>query len=159
LAAERDVDRVLGYEMDRFTPFAAPDVVWQAAVLQRDHAQRRLLLRLNLVPRRAVQSCLDLLSHAGLRPECLEAIASDGTPRRLPLADHSTPRSHRVASIAAGVVAGLAMAILVTPFITQWLASSATEAAIAALQPQVTRVEALRKHLADASSDALGPEW
>ena len=52
LAAERDVDRVLGFEMGRFTPFTAADVVWQADGLQRDAAQRRLVLRLSLVPKR-----------------------------------------------------------------------------------------------------------
>ncbi len=158
LAAERDVDRVLAFEMDRLTPFTAADVVWQTDLLQRDHAQRRLLLRLSLVPRRAIQSRLDLLSRAGLAPGWLEAVAADGAPRRLPLADHSTPRPYRAASIAAGAVAGLAVAVLAAPFVTQWLASDATEQAIAALQPQVTRVEALRKHLADAGSDALAAE-
>jgi general secretion pathway protein L len=158
LAAERDVDRVLGFEMDRFTPFTSADVVWGADVLQRDTVQRRLLLRLSLVPRRAIQSSLDLLSRAGLTPDWLEAVAPDGTPRRLPLADHASPRSHRLVTIAAGAVVVLGMAVLVTPFVMQWLARDATEQAIAALQPQVTRVEALRRQLADAGSDALTVE-
>lgn len=158
LAAERDVDRVLGFEMDRFTPFTASDVVWQADVLQRDPAQRRLLLRLILVPRRAIQSTLDPLARAGLVPGWLEARAPDGTPRQLPLADHSAPQLYRTVTVMAGTVVVLGMAILLTPFVSQWLARDATEKAIAALQPQVTHVEALRRKLADAGSDALAGE-
>jgi general secretion pathway protein L len=158
LAAERDVERVLGFEMDRFTPFTAADIVWQVDVLQRDAAQRRLLLRLSLVPRRAIQSCLDLLSRAGLAPDWLEALSADGTPRRLPLADHSGPRSFRMATVAASAVAVLGIAALATPFVMQWVARDTTDQAIASLQPQVTRVEALRKHLADTGSDALAIE-
>src|SRR5271166_1041544 len=41
LAAERNLERVLGYEIDRLTPFAATNVVWRATVVQRDRAQGR----------------------------------------------------------------------------------------------------------------------
>jgi general secretion pathway protein L len=158
LAAERDVERVVGFEMDRFTPFSAADVVWQVDVLQRDPVQRRLLLRLSVVPRRAIQSCLDLLSRVGLAPDWLEVLTSDGTPRRLPLTEHSSPRSSRMVSVAAGTVAVLGVAALATPFVMQWFARHSTEQAIASLEPQVTRVETLRKHLSDAGSDALTTE-
>jgi general secretion pathway protein L len=160
LAAERDVDRVIGFEMDRLTPFAATDVVWQAVVTRRDQAQRQLLLRLSLVPRRAVQPCLDLLVRAGLTPTWLEGDTADGTRRRIMLAEHAAHRSHRPVVAAAGLVAVLVAAAVVTPFVMQWLAGDATQRAIAALGPRIARVEALRKHLADGSagSDALAAE-
>jgi general secretion pathway protein L len=158
LAAERDIDRVIGFEMDRLTPFAASEVVWQAAVIRRDHAQRRLMLRLSLVPRRAIQPWLDALARAGLAPGWLELPAADGSPRRLALADHVAPRPSRVFGIAAGLVAALLLAVVVSPFVMQYLAGDATERAIAALQPQVKRVEALRRQQADASGDVLVAE-
>lgn len=160
LAAERDVDRVIGFEMDRLTPFTAADVVWQAVVMRRDQAQRQLLLRLSLVPRRALQPCLDLLVRAGLSPTLLEGSTPEGTQRRILLVAHAAHRSHRLVTVAAGLVAMLAIAAVVTPFVMQWLAGDATERAIAALNPRVARVEALRKHLADrsAGSDALAAE-
>jgi len=149
LAAERDLDRVLSYEMDRLTPFSAAEIVWQAAVAKRDVAQRRLLLRLSFVPRRALQPCLDLLSRASLQPTWVEASSADGTLRRLALAASRTGHSaHRVLSIAAGTVAVLAAAAVVTPFVTQALQRAETERAIAAIAPQVARVEALRKKVA-----------
>lgn len=158
LAAERDIDRVIGFEMDRLTPFAAAEVVWQAAVIRRDHAQRRLMLRLSLVPRRAIRPWLDVLARAGLAPGWLELPAADGSPRRIALADHVAPRPGHVFGIAASLVAALLVAVIVTPFVMQYIARDSTERAIAALQPQVARVEALRRQQADASDDVLAVE-
>lgn len=158
LAAERDIDRVIGFEMDRLTPFSAGEVVWQAAVIQRDHVQRRLILRLSLVPRQAIQPWLDVLARAGLTPGWLELPAADGSSRRIALADHVTPKPSRVFGIAAGLVAALVVAVVVAPFVTQYFARAATERAIAAIQPQVKRVEALRRQEADSSGDVLTAE-
>ena len=76
--------------MDRLTPFTAGEVVWQATVARRDHARRRIRIRLSLIPRRTIQPCLDLLGRAGLAPDWLEATAADGSPRRMALGDKST---------------------------------------------------------------------
>jgi general secretion pathway protein L len=158
LAAERDIDRVIGFEMDRLTPFAADEVVWQAAVIRRDHAQKRLMLRLSLVPRRAIQPWLDVLARAGLAPGWLELPNADGSLSRIAVADHVTPRPSRVFRIAASLVAALFLAVIITPFVTQYFARNTTERAIAALQPQVKRVEALRRQQTDASGDVLAAE-
>lgn len=155
LAAERDLDRVVSYEMDRLTPFSATEIVWQAAVAKRDVAQRRLLLRLSLVPRRALQPCLDLLSRAGLHPTWVEAPSADGTPRRITLAASRTDRTaHRVLAIAAYVVAALAVVTAAMPFVTQALARAGIERAIDALAPRVARVEALRQRVAAGAAGA-----
>ena len=39
LAAERDAYNVVGFEMDRFTPFAVNDVFWDTIPLRRDRAR------------------------------------------------------------------------------------------------------------------------
>ncbi|HUN38858.1 MAG TPA: PilN domain-containing protein [Acetobacteraceae bacterium] len=161
LAAERDLNRVIGYEMDRLTPFGASDVVWHAAVVKRDVAQRQLRVRLSLVPRRALQPCLDLLRRAGVAPTWVEASAADGTLRRIALAASRRERGGRKSIRAmTGVVAALAIAAVVTPFITQALSRAATERAIAALAPKVDRVEALRQRIAAkvVNADALTAE-
>ena len=51
IAAERDPERVLSYEMDRITPFTADELFWTWAVERRDRIQGRLYLRLLLVPK------------------------------------------------------------------------------------------------------------
>ncbi len=155
LAAERELDRVLSYEMDRFTPFTASEVVWQAIVTRRDHAQRRLLLRLALVPRRALQPLLEMMAKAGLRADWLHATAPDRTLRRFALGSEALRHSSRRGiTVLAGATAVLAVATIVTPFLMQAFARSATDRAIATLAPRVAKVEALRKHLAEGAGGA-----
>ncbi|MDA8250303.1 MAG: hypothetical protein M0Z28_14175, partial [Rhodospirillales bacterium] len=69
LAAQAAIDRVLGYEMDRLTPFRAADVVWTWALLRRDAAAAQLHLRLWLLPRAALQPALEALARLGLAPD------------------------------------------------------------------------------------------
>ena len=161
LAAESNLERVLGYEIDRLTPFATANAVWQAAVVQRDRAQGRVTVRLSLVPRTELVPALDMLARIGITPTCLEATARDGSRRRIALEAGSTRRAgFRLHATAGGAVAALAVAVLVTPFVTQSLTRAATERDISALTPRVARVEALRKHLADGAAgvDVLAAE-
>lgn len=161
LAAERELDRVIGFEMDRLTPFAAADAVWQTEATRRDPAQRRLSARLSLVPRRALAACLDWMTRADIAPAWLEAATADGTLRRIPLSAcaHRRPGS-KATGAAAVAVAVLTVAALVTPFVVQSFARSATDRVIEALAPRVARVEALRKQQASsaAGADALATE-
>lgn len=160
LAAERELDRVIGFEMDRLTPFTAAEAVWHAEVTARDHVQRSLRLRLTLVPQRALRPLLDLLTGAGLAPAWLEAASPDGTPRRIMLTTDTTRRSGGKTATAVSVVGVLLVAATVTPFVVQSLARGATESAIEVLAPRVARVQALRKDLAAgaAGADALQAE-
>jgi general secretion pathway protein L len=130
-------------------------VVWQAIVTRRDHAQRRLLLRLALVPRKALQPLFEILGKAGLLADWLHTTAPDGTLRRFALESGATRHARkRVTSVLAGATALLAVATIVTPFVTQAFGRSATDRAIAALAPRVAKVEALRKHLAEGAGGA-----
>lgn len=60
LAVERDPERVLRYEMDRLTPFRSEEIFWSWAILERDRARERLVLRLLLVPKPRVLPLLDV---------------------------------------------------------------------------------------------------
>ena len=73
LAAERDPERVLTYEMERLTPFTADEVYWGWSVLARDRARNRLMLRLTFVPKQAVNDLIDRLSACAGRPSLIEA--------------------------------------------------------------------------------------
>lgn len=155
LAAERDLHRVLGYEMDRLTPFAPDDVVWQAVETARDRTARRLRLRLALVPRRRIDPMLRILSRAGIAVDWLEVAAPDGMPRLFPL-NASVAATRETGMTALAIVAGtLALAVVATPFLTQTLAMRAVDRQIADLSPRVARVQALRRHLA---ADAAGSD-
>ncbi len=151
LAAERDLQAVLGHEMDRLTPFAAADLYWAWRIENRDRAGGRLLLRLLLVPKLAVAAGLAALEAAGLRAAAIE-VPAGATIEHLPLRQPGTPQ--RSGAVAGWVCAALAVALVAVPVIRQEQALSAAEGKVEALRPQVATVDALRRRLAANESGA-----
>ena len=149
-AASRDIDRVLGYEMDRETPFAADEAWWDYEVEQRDRQQGRLVVRLSIIPKAAVESLLSALRGAGIAPGTIEVLRPDGTRRRIPL---DAPQRHGLAlggrslSLAAAGCGVLLLAALIVPFVRQAWSLHAVEAEMAALKPSVAEAEGLRRRL------------
>ena len=149
LAAERDLQAVLGHEMDRLTPFAAADLYWTWRVEHRDRAAGRLALRLLLVPKLAVSATLQTLAAAGLRPSAIEVPAG-------PVLEH-LPLQHlagRRSAAAAWVCAALAVALVAVPVIRQERAIARMEDRVQALRPQVAAVDVLRRQIDAGSSSA-----
>ncbi len=163
LLAEREPERVLEYEMDRFTPFRAGELFWSWAVERRDRARGQLHMRLSFVPKILIQPLLEAMRQAGVTPVRLEAPSPSGEPRSIELerARTSGDRWRRRGLVAAGgVCAALAVAVLVLPFMLQQGASANVEKRIAALQPQVTQAERLRREIAArvAGTDVFAAE-
>jgi general secretion pathway protein L len=160
LAVERDWPRVMRFEMDRLTPFAASDVFWAGTVMRRDRAQGRLELRLSLVPRAPLQLLLNALAQAGAQPEVLQTEMPDGQNRLIAL-ERAPSRAatwrHRAFAGGMGVCALLAVTAMLLPFVLQLLALRRTDAQIKALRPEVTQAEAMRHGLLErtAGRDAL----
>jgi general secretion pathway protein L len=161
LAAERDMERVLGYEMERLTPFTADEVYWGATLESRDRARGRVALRLTLVPRIQVQELVALLARCGGAPSLIETETAQG-PRTIRLAHEAEPtRIARLSPRTAGlVVAGLAALVIVSPFLHQSLALSGAEARLDALQPKMRMVDQLRRRIsgAGAGGDVVATE-
>jgi general secretion pathway protein L len=160
LAAEAGLMTVLRYEMDRLTPFAPEDVVWDGQLLRRDRVRGVLLAALVLLPRVRIETALAKLKEAGVSPGWIEAAAPDGTLHHLPLAppDPARARRQRHRLIIAWSVAGaLAAACLVAPLVRETLALAGIEDQIAALKPRVAEAQALQRQIAAAQSgdDAL----
>jgi general secretion pathway protein L len=147
LAAERDLGRVLGYEIDRVTPFSPAEVFWHYDVEQRDRARARLKVRLSLVPKAPWLTLLAAIAEAGIEISAIEVPGEGGKPCRIAL---DTNLSRRRIWARRGLVAGaitcaaLAILAIVLPFILQALALDVTERRIAALRPAVSTAEALR---------------
>jgi general secretion pathway protein L len=163
LAAERDRERVLSYEMDRLTPFAAPEVFWSHDVERRDRARGKLQLRLFLVAKAAIAPLLEALARAGLTPTVLEVEAPGGAARLIAL-EHTASGRERLlrrataaAAIACGVLAAIAVAL---PFVAQSLAADRVERRIEALKPRVAEAEAVRRQIAakNAGVDVVAAE-
>lgn len=160
LAAERDLDRVLGYEMERLTPFTADEVFWGFSVRERDRTRARLLLRLTMVPRASVAGVLDLLASGGARPMQLESAAADG-PRIMRLAHAGPSAGSRLTQRAlAGAAALLALLVLVSPFLRQSLALGEISERLDQMAPRIAQVDMLRRRIAGAGAggDAVAAE-
>jgi len=146
LAAERDLERVLTYEMDRLTPFLATELFWSWTLERRDSVAGQVRLRLSLVPKARLAQLLDALAGAALHPSALDAAAQDGTRRRLPLAQGRPGWWARRGPVLAGALcAGLGVAAAGLPFLRQHQDAARIEARIAALRPQVDQAQALRQ--------------
>ena len=154
LGAEAALERVLTYEMDRLTPFAAADVFFAWTVLRRDREAGRLRLRLSLVPRAPLLPLLETCRAAGAGPQAIE-VDLPGGRLGIPLA-HERPaaarRERRLLLLAGAGCGVLALAAVLLPFVLQSAASSGLDRRIAALRPRVDAVQALHRRLAGGSA-------
>ncbi len=152
LAAEAQHRRVLAYEMDRYTPFAADALYWNSEIAERDRARGRLLVRLRMVPRAALAELVATLAPLGLAPSRLECQGAHGAAvidLRSP--GHAGGRGLRA---AAFLCAGLAVAAIGLPFLRQWQTSARIEQRIAVLAPRIAEAATLRRRIADGAAGA-----
>jgi general secretion pathway protein L len=159
LAAERDPERVLGYDMERLTPFTADEVFWGYAVESRDKARGQLGVRVALVPRGAVADLIEKLTSCGGRPDLIEAPTTRGM-RTIRLSHNDAARSRLTTGTALAVLGALAVLVIVSPFIRQSLAMGAAQSQLADLAPQVKLAEQLRARASGAGTggDAVASE-
>jgi general secretion pathway protein L len=157
VAAQGSLDRVVRYEMDRLTPFAANDVFFSHRILARDRARGALQVEIAVAPRRWVQPLLDRLQAVGVTPIALEAPGQDGAIRRIDIVRTDPARQARrmlAFRLAAGTCVALGLAVVAVPLARQSLALSDTEYRIAELKPRVQQVEDLRRRIASGSAGA-----
>lgn len=149
LVAERELGRVLAYEMDRETPFTADEVWWSWRVDARDKAQGQLALTLFLLPKAHSQAIAAALAESGLRPSVIDAATAGGHRHQIQLDNspvHRIVLSGKTRVLAAACLA-LAVVALAAPFIRQSLALAHADARIAELKPQVDEVQQLRRRI------------
>ncbi len=161
IAAERELVRVLGFEMDRETPFTVDEVYWDATILERDRRQGRLIVRLSLVPRAPLDDVVRDLAAADLAPTMLAPILPDGAMRPIAL-DHIGVRSRgwqgRTVPVLAAATACLALVAIAVPFVRQSVALGEVDARIAALQPAVDEAARLRRQITGGGGEAIAAE-
>lgn len=78
LAAEEDLHSVLGYELDRLTPFRATELYYAAAIAERAPESGRLEVDLIFLPRANADPALTALRDAGLPATRLDVSNAEG---------------------------------------------------------------------------------
>jgi general secretion pathway protein L len=146
MAAEHDLDNVLGFEMDRLTPFQPDEVFWGVSALARDPA-RGLRVTLLIALRAPVEALLAGLAGLNLQPEFLETEAG-----RIPLRRQAAAPARRVQLAVYGLCGALAVACALIPVVRQQLAIADVQAQMAQLQPAVQEALTLRRQLSIAQS-------
>lgn len=142
LAAAKNLRQVLGFEMDRHTPFKAEQVYFDFRVLRVDNQNNRISVQLVAVPRSEMDRLLDLLSRWGVVATAVYVAGTalpGGASINLMPAERSTaaqPRvrlsaTHRALLLLVFLLAAAALAIPV------WQKREAVQA----LQPLVDRAK------------------
>jgi general secretion pathway protein L len=74
IAAAGNLRQVLGYEMDRLTPFSANQLYYDALILDRQLEQRRIRVELSALPRTEVDATLEALAALGIAPDVVDIV-------------------------------------------------------------------------------------
>lgn len=158
LAAESSLEQVLGFELDRLTPFRAADALWSHRVIRRDRTLGRLHLALTLGSREVLAPLLAVLHAAGVSPRLLESLPAEGDGslewRRLVLRPRGAARSQAGLRAGTGLAALLALAVVAVPFARQSLTLAALDARQDALRPAMAEAASLRRHMAAVAASA-----
>jgi general secretion pathway protein L len=157
LAAERELDQVLAFEMDRETPFKPEELYWNYRITASDRQAGRLSVRLLVVPKASLDLLLTDLAAVGIQPRRVEI--ADGPDRGfyVPLngdGSHSHPASNRLLWPAAVSCAVLAIAAVVTPFVRQEITIASLEREINVSRAAAAEAEGLRQEIDRLSGSA-----
>lgn len=150
-ASRADMERMLRLELPRITPFDSDAIYWRWDATPRPNDRARSDIRLTIVPKITLADALDGLERIGIRPKLLEV--GDPPVRILPLQDDgaATARRDAIVRLLAYTSVVLGVIAVVLPFAVQAWDLHRTDAAMDALRPQVSRVEAMRRAV-DASA-------
>jgi general secretion pathway protein L len=148
LAAERELDQVLGFEMDRETPFKTEEIYWNHRIEGVDRQTGRLSVRRALLPKANLAPLLTAVGQFGIRPRRAEIADGPDAGAYVPLeggggrAHHSSDRLMASAAVCCAV---LGLVAIVTPFVRQQLALGSLEQQIATGRTAAAEADSLRQ--------------
>jgi general secretion pathway protein L len=158
LAAERELDQALAFEMDRETPFNVEELYWNHRIAAADRQNGRLLVRLSLIPKASLDPLLNDLAQFGILPRRVEIADGPDTGFYLPLNGDGARASHTLGRLlwpAAAVCAVLMLAAVITPFVRQELTLASLDRKVAAGRAAAAEADSLR-HEIDRLSGSAG---
>ncbi|HRQ64829.1 MAG TPA: type II secretion system protein GspL [Xanthomonadaceae bacterium] len=159
LAAEDNLRQVLGFEMDRQTPFKADQVHFAWHELARDPRARQIEVELALVPKQVADPLLAAASEAGCAIDAMDTVSAEGAARGFNL----LPAERRVrradlrlrVNLALGAVALVLLVVAMQQSLgNRQEALAAMRAEVESLRNEARRVADLRGGLDEAAAGA-----
>lgn len=152
LATERELAQVLGFEMDRETPFSADEICWNYRVIRRDKERGQIIVRLRLIPRATLAPLLDELAAAGITARQAEIVGGPDDGMTIFFdADIGQPAKTSVAHVARWAAAALCVALclgaIAAPFIRQARDLNALDQRLASGRAASAQAEQLRRDI------------
>lgn len=139
-AAAADPRRVVGYELDRQTPFKPEQVYYDVGVSADAAPAGQVALDLYAAPRSEIDPLLERFDAIGAHPDAVDVQAADGALAGIDLMPPGR-RPHRVdRRQRANFILGLVCILLVVLLLSQWLANR--RAALAEMQDEVQAMRA-----------------
>ncbi len=164
LATEDNLREVLGFEIDRLTPFQRERVSYDHIGLARNPSEGTLSVRLYAVQRGKLEALLARLQALGIQPTAVTVKDPEGGSERplLPVVPNflEGPRQpvritpmRRLARISTGVMLALLVVAAILPLWNQQRHIRALESALASVQPEVQQSRKLSSELSALADD------
>ncbi len=110
MAAEANLRQVVGFEIDRLTPFSPQQVYYDARLVERQPNTRRLEVRFTVLPRRWLDTILHRLTEVELAPDIVDVEGED--PRINLLPSDKRPRKGQLMQRLQWALGGMALILL-----------------------------------------------
>lgn len=160
-AAEHNLTQVLGFEMDRQTPFKVDQVYLDQHISARDSETKKLTVDLAVVPRPALDAELKRLEPLELALDGIDGWAGDPGGERLGFNFLPTTQrvKHRNKRLFINLGLGAAALLLLLTAMSLWVSNRQQalldmQAEVAKVQKQATQVVTLRKGLSESIKGA-----
>ena len=152
LAAARDLDSVLAFELDRFTPFRPEQVRYVAR--REGVTGGQLQVTLALLPRERLDTCLATCRQRGLAVASVDVRAANGQGMGLELLEPLQRSRQRHWPRQLGLGLALLCGLLLVACMQTWLhqreaALASMRSEVQALRAQTAQLQGLRQELAD----------
>lgn len=148
LATERDLDRVLGFEMNRLTPFRSNQVYYDYTLRRRDPDAGKLHVDLYFIPRERLTQILDWCDRVGVPPDQIRRVEGDGESRPVRLISRnrlSGVATRMVNPALFGLAIVHAIALVAVPLLMQRHTLNEMRAELESLREQSAKVMRIRE--------------
>jgi general secretion pathway protein L len=153
-AARHDLEQIIGFAIDRETPFTRDDIYWSYVTRRTDSTRGQVEVDLFLVPRNSIDPWLAAARNARLVPYGIEVDTAANATTVIPFGarkDDERLRSQRSLVLLTATACILAAVAVALPFIGQQWALSSADKIITSLTEPAREASALRR-----AADQLG---